>query len=129
MDEPAWLSRLMVDAIHADLLAQHGGLRGVRDENALESALARSRNRWAHDPDADLLTLAAAYGYGIARNHPFNDGNKRTAFMLTYVFLGINDYELDVPEPEAVRVMIELADHKMSEERFATWIRERVAHP
>lgn len=116
----------MVDAIHADLLSQHGGLHGVRDENALESALARARNRWSLDPSATLASLAAAYGYGITRNHPFSDGNKRTAFMLTYVFLGLNDMELDVPEPEVVLAMLDLAEGKMSEQELATWISERV---
>ncbi|NIP87774.1 MAG: type II toxin-antitoxin system death-on-curing family toxin, partial [Gammaproteobacteria bacterium] len=74
------------DAIHRDQLRQHGGVPGVRDENALESALARPRNKWAYDPDADLAALAAAYGYGLATNHGYNDGNKRIAFMAMYVF-------------------------------------------
>lgn len=125
MNEPTWITRLMVDAIHADLLSQHGGLHGVRDENAIESALARHRNRWSLDPEATLSALAAAYAFGITRNHPFSDGNKRTAFMLMYVFLGLNDVDLDAEEPDVVLAMLDLAERKLSEEEFAEWIDAR----
>jgi death on curing protein len=123
VDEPLWVDRLVVDAIHFDLLAQHGGLRGLRDENALESALVRPRNKWAHDPDVDLPSLAAAYAYGIARNHPFNDGNKRMAFVVMYVFLGLNGLEINAPETEVVNAMIQLADHRLSDARLGDWVR------
>jgi death-on-curing protein len=125
MTEPRWLDRAVVDAIYADQLQQHGGRPGVRDDNALESALARSRNKWAYDPECDLATLAAAYGYGLATSHPYTDGNKRIAFLALYVFLGLNGRELEAPEPEVVSVMRAVADHRCSEAQLAEWIRER----
>jgi death-on-curing protein len=125
MTEPRWLERGVVDAIYADQLQQHGGRPGVRDENALESALARPRHKWAYDPAADLATLAAAYGYGLATSHPYTDGNKRIALLAMYVFLGLNGRELEAPEPEVVSVMLAVADHRCSEAQLAEWIRER----
>jgi death-on-curing protein len=121
--EPLWITRLIADAIHADLVAQHGGLLGVRDENVLESALARPRNRWAHDESADIPALSAAYAFGVVQNHPFNDGNKRTAFMLAYVFLGTNGLNLEATEEEVVTTMVDLADHRLTEDEFAAWLR------
>jgi len=85
--EPLWVDRVVVDAVHLDMLRTHGGLRGIRDENALESALARPRHRYAYARRTDLPALAASYGYGLARNHPYRDGNKRTAFLVMVVFL------------------------------------------
>jgi death-on-curing protein len=125
MAEPRWLERAVVDAIYADQLQQHGGRPGVRDENALESALARPRHKWAYDPAADLAMLAAAYGYGLATSHPYTDGNKRIALLAMYVFLGLNGRELEAPEPEVVSVMLAVADHRCSEAQLAEWIRER----
>lgn len=116
----------MVDAIYADQLQQHGGRPGVRDENALESALARARHKWAYDPSADYAVLAAAYGYGLATSHPYTDGNKRIAFLAMYVFLGVNGHELDAPETEVVSLMRAVADHRCSEGELAAWIRERL---
>ena len=92
--EPRWLSRRLLDAIHLDQLREHGGSPGVRDENALESALGRPRNRWLYDPASDLATLAAAYGYGLATNHGYVDGNKRVAFMALYTFLALNGWRV-----------------------------------
>lgn len=127
MEEPRWLSRRLVDAIHRDQLRQHGGSPGVRDENALESALARPRNRRAYDPASDLSTLAAAYGYGLATNHPYIDGNKRIAFMAMYVFLGLNGCDLEAPEPEVVEVIIDLAAGRLGEKALAEWLRAHLA--
>lgn len=124
MDEPLWLVRLAIDAMQHELLAQHGGLQGVRDENALESELARPRDKWAYEPDADLPTLAAAYGFGLARNHAFNDGNKRIAFAAMYTFLGLNGLEIEAPEPAVVHLMIEVASGASSEIQLAAWLRE-----
>lgn len=124
MDEPLWLLRLAIDAMQHELLTQHGGLQGVRDENALESALARPRDKWAYEPDADLPTLAAAYGFGLARNHPFNDGNKRISFAAMYTFLGLNGLEIEAPEPAVVHVMIDVASGTCSEVQLAVWLRE-----
>ncbi len=126
MAEPIWLTRRDSDAIHFDQLRQHGGIPGVRDENALESALARPRNRWAYQPDSDLAALAAAYGYGLATNHGYNDGNKRVAFMAMYVFLGLNGWEIEVPEPEVIQTILALADHRLDEEQLTAWLRDHM---
>ena len=126
MAEPRWLERALVDAIYADQLQQHGGRPGVRDENALESALARPRNKWAYDPAVDIAALAAAYGYGLATNHPYTDGNKRIAFLAMYVFLGVNGQELDAPETEVVSLMRAVADHRCSEAQLAEWVRAHI---
>ena len=126
MDEPLWVSRTAVDAMHYDQLQQHGGMRGIKDENALESALGRPRHKWVYEPSVDLADLAAAYGYGLATNHGYGDGNKRVAFAVMYTFLGINGWEIDAPEPEVVQVMLEVADHRRNESALAVWIREHV---
>jgi death on curing protein len=112
--------------MHYELLVRHGGLRGLRDENALESALARPRNRWEYEPDADLCTLAAAYGFALARSHCYADGNKRIALAAVYTFLGVNGLELDAPEPEVVRMLVDLASGEIEETQFASWLRAHV---
>jgi death-on-curing protein len=124
MEEPAWLSRSLIEIIHADQIRQHGGRLGVREPGVVQSALDPPRNRWAYDQSADLADLAAAYAYGLAANHGFVDGNKRVAFMAAYTFLGLNDYDWDVSEPEVVLVMRDLASGKLSERQFASWIRQ-----
>lgn len=124
--EPRWVDRLVVDAIHFDLLRAHGGMPGLRDEGALESALARPRQRFAHESSCDGATLAAAYGFGLARNHPFNDGNKRVAFVVMGVFLGLNGFEIQSPEAEVVTVMLDLAAGSLTEEQLAERLRSRV---
>ena len=109
MSDPIWLDRLVVEAIHFDQVQLHGGLQGIRDENALESALARPRNRAAYEDDSDLVVLAAAYGFGLATSHPFNDGNKRISFLAMYVFLGLNGLEIEAEEAEVVELMVDVA--------------------
>lgn len=116
----------MVDAVHFDQLREHGGLTGIRDENALESALARARNKWAHNKKADLAELAAAYGFGIAASHPYRDGNKRIAFLSMVIFLGLNGFSLSAPEAEVVTTMLGLADNHVSEKQLATWLRRHM---
>ena len=123
---PRWLGRIVVDAIHADQLRQHGGLAGVRDENALESALARAQHKWAHGDERDLPKLAAAYGFGLVRSHPYRDGNKRIGFLALATFLGINGYELDATDVEVVTTMLALADGSLGEPQLAEWIREHL---
>jgi len=113
--EPQWVPRLVVDAIHFDQLREHGGLSGLRDDAALEAALARPRNKRAYRPKVDLTTLAAAYGFGLARNPPFNDGNKRVAFVTMVVFLELNACQFTAPETEVVRVMAGVAAGSTSE--------------
>lgn len=121
--EPRWVSRLVVDAIQTDMLLTHGGMPGLRDENSLESALALPQQRLAYTPDADMAALAAAYGYGLARNHPYNDGNKRVAFVVMAVFLGLNGLEFTASEAEVVTTIVALAAGQVDEETLADWIR------
>lgn len=116
----------MVGAVHFDQIQQHGGQGGVRDEGLIQSALARPRNKWAYEPNSDLATLAAAYGFGLAKNHCFLDGNKRVAFMAMYVFLGLNGYEINATEQETVVVMREVATDARTEEDLAMWVRENM---
>lgn len=123
---PRWVTREMLVAIHAAQLDEHGGSNGVRDEGLLDSALARARNKFEYSPDADLADLAAACAYGIARNHPFVDGNKRSAFMATYVFAGLNDHEFDADEADVVVTIERLAAGRVTESQFAAWIRSRL---
>lgn len=117
----------MVDSVHLDLMRAHGGLPGLRDEGSLESALARPRHKWAYARRADLAILAAAYGYGLSHDHPYRDGNKRVAFMVMAIFLGLNGKEIDAEEAEVVAVMIGLAAGGVSEAALAKWIRSHIA--
>ena len=126
MREPRWLPRLVLDAAHFDQLREHGGRPGVRDEGALEAALARPRHKWAYDRKPDLATLAAAYGFGLATAHPYVDGNKRAAFLAMLIFLGLNDLDLDATEPEVVTVMVGLASGQLKERELADWLRGRL---
>jgi len=126
--EPRWLSRLVIDAVHADQLREHGGLPGTRDESALESALARPRNKRAYAEETDLATLAAAYGFGLVKGHPYRDGNKRIGFLAITTFLGINGYDLTASDEDVVTEMVALAAGHVSESELASWIRDRMSH-
>ena len=126
MRSPVWLDRLVVEAMHFDQLRLHGGLPGLRDENALESALARPRNREVYDETSDLTALAAAYGYGLVTSHPFADGNKRVGFLAMYVFLGLNGLEIEAGEHDVVDLMVALAGGQCSEDELAAWLRAHV---
>ncbi len=126
MATPRWVPRLVLDAAHLDQLREHGGLPGIRDENALEAALARAPQNYHYEPDSDLATLAAAYAFGVARAHPFNDGNKRAAFLAAVIFLGLNGKDLDASETEVVQVVTALAAGSLTEVALATWMRERL---
>jgi death-on-curing protein len=123
MSEPKWLTSEMIAAIHEAQLIEHGGPSGIRDIGMLESALERPRNKWAYE-SADLAALAAAYGYGVAKNHPFVDGNKRTALMAIFTFLGLNHTDFDVPEAEFATIILALAAGEVSEDSLARWIRD-----
>jgi len=124
--EPRWLSRLIVDAVHADQLREHGGLAGLRDEHALESALARPQQKWAYDEEPDIAVLAAAYAFGFVRNHPYNDGNKRIGFLALVTFLAINDHDLDASDEDVVTTIVSVADGSLSEARLAQWVQDRL---
>lgn len=123
MKEPVWVERAALILLHGVSLAQFGGSSGIRDEALLDSALARPRNRFLYDSGSDVAALAAAYGYGLALNHPFVDGNKRIAFVAVGVFLSLNGYALEVEPIEAIRVIFALASGEISEEELANWIR------
>jgi death on curing protein len=123
---PRWIDRRALILLHSETLAEHGGLPGVRDYGLLESALARPQHLHAYEPKSDLARLAAAYGFGLARNHPFNDGNKRAAFLALGLFLEINAVEFTPDPVEAIAVILRLAEGKLSEEELAQWIRSNV---
>jgi death on curing protein len=123
MSEPFWLTRRIIVAIHDEQLTVHGGASGLRDEGMLESALDRPRNRWAYE-QADLPELAAAYAFGIARNRPFVDGNKRTSLLALYTFLGVNGIDFVVSEADAAAIILALATGDVSEEGLTRWIRD-----
>ncbi|MBN8605290.1 MAG: type II toxin-antitoxin system death-on-curing family toxin [Caulobacterales bacterium] len=125
MKEPRWLPKDLILAVHNRQLAEHGGARGVRDEGLLESALARPLNLFAYG-DGDVVALAAAYTYGLARNHPFIDGNKRTAFVACELFLMANAHELIASDEECLAIMWALAASEIDEVEFAAWLRENV---
>ncbi len=126
MREPVWLTKYIIETIHLSQIREHGGQYGIRDTNLLESALARPKNRWAYEKESDIIILAAAYGYGLAKNHCFIDGNKRGAFMAMYTFLGLNGYEIETTEPEVVALMLGVADSSVSEDELISWLRKRI---
>jgi len=126
--EPRWLGRLAVDEAHFRQIREHGGAYGMRDENALESALARPRQRWQYEPTASLAELAAAYPFGLTRNHPYVDGNKRIALVVMAAFLNRNGVELRATNVEALSVMFALAAGQMTEGELGGWIDAHAAH-
>ena len=121
-----WIEPPVVLALHEEHLAEHGGRPGVRDEGLLASALARPRNKAAYDPASDAAALAAAYAFGIARNHSFIDGNKRTAFVAARLFLDLNGFELVTGEVENLKVFLALAAGKIGEKALAGWYRRNI---
>jgi death-on-curing protein len=122
-----WIERPLAIAIHERQLAEHGGGIGVRDDNLLDSALARPQQRHAYgDPPPDLADLAAALAFGLARNHPFVDGNKRTAHVCYRVFLALNSVDLDASDEDKYVTMVALAEGSLSEAEFASWLRQHI---
>ena len=121
-----WVDPAVSRAIHDEQLAQHGGAPGVRDEGAFQSAMARPQNLAADDEHADAAALAAAYAYGLARNHPLTDGNRRTALVVCELFLALNGHALAASDAECVETFLALAAGAISEEALAAWIRERL---
>ena len=124
--EPVWLLRSVVEAIHDEQLAEHGGGDGLRDAGLLDSALARPRNLAAYG-DPDVAALAAAYGYGIARNHAFVDGNKRTAFVAVELLRELNGHALRADDGECVIAMEGVAHGSIDEQAFVAWVRSHLA--
>jgi death-on-curing protein len=123
--EPTWLDVNDAAAIHDRQLAEHGGMAGVRSIEMLDSALARPVNQWSYGED-DRCALAAAYAFGVARNHPFVDGNKRTAWVLARLFLALNGIGIDFTPDQAIKTVLALAAGKLSEEQLADWFRQRM---
>ena len=122
--EPRWLGRLAIDEAHARQIREHGGPHGLRDADALEAALARPRHRWAYEPD--LAELAAAYAFGLVRDHPYVDGNKRVGLVALVAFLDLNGSELVASDGEAVELIMGLASGTVTEAQAAEWVRRHL---
>jgi death on curing protein len=118
-----WIDRRALELLHDESLAEHGGAAGLRDEGLLESALAQPRNA-AADGEPDVHALAAAYGVGLAKNHPFVDGNKRAAFLAVGMFLALNRWRLTASQADATLTMLAIASGQMDETAFAHWLRQ-----
>ncbi len=123
MTEPRWLAKRALLLLHGESLAEHGGAPGIRDEGLLDSALGRPVNQYAYGGVSDVVQLAAAYAFGIARNHPFLDGNKRAALTAAGVFLRLNGKRLQADKIDAYRATLALAAGEISEDEFAAWLR------
>ncbi len=123
---PAWVDKRALLLLHQESLAQFGGAAGLRDEGLLDSALARPINKYTYEGCHDLAILAAAYGCGLVRNHPFVDSNKRAAFLAVGIFLAINGQRLTAKPIDAIEVVTALSAENMEEGRFAEWIRKNI---
>ena len=122
--EPLWVEERDVLAIHDRLLALHGGATGLRDRGLLESALARPRQHHAYVGRSDIVEMAALYTAGIVRNHPFNDGNKRTGFVIGVLFLELHGFDFTASEADATQAVMALASGTIDEAAFTVWLRE-----
>jgi death on curing protein len=125
--QPKWVDKRALLFLHEESLATFGGATGLRDEGLLDSALARAANQWHYDKAVDLADLAAAYGFGLAKNHAFVDGNKRVAFLSIGLFLAINGKRLRAEQPDAIRKILGLAAGEVEEPELANWIRTHIA--
>ncbi|MEG3088690.1 type II toxin-antitoxin system death-on-curing family toxin [Sphingomonas sp. PB4P5] len=128
MADPRFIGVDIAYAVHDRQLAEHGGLAGIEDAGLLESALGRPLNKHGYDED-DLCALAAAYAFGIVRNHPFNDGNKRTAWVMARLFLRLNDVTIAFDKADAIRTMLALASGELDETALADWFRRHIVQP
>lgn len=122
MDEPRWISKRAVLALHEEQLAEHGGSSGIRDESLLDSALAKPQNVFAYGDDPDIFRLAASHAYGIARNHAFVDGNKRTALVVSILFLNLNGWDTTASKTDEYETYFRLAEGSLSEDELTTWL-------
>lgn len=122
MKEPKWISAAIAIAIHDEAIYEFGGLAGIRDPGPLESALDQPRNLFAYEPRASVFQLAATLCVGIAKNHPFNDGNKRTALLVTRAFLYLNRRELEPTQADEVATLVAVADGSLTEPDLAAWL-------
>ena len=124
--QPNWIDKRALLQLHGESLATFGGAPGLRDDGLLDSALGRAPNLWQYDKTADLASLAAAYGFGIAKNHAFVDGNKRAAFLAIGLFLAINGKRLKADQVDATETILSLAAGTVDEHALANWIRKRI---
>ncbi len=124
--QPRWIDKRALLQLHAESLATFGGATGLRDDGLLDSALGRALNLWRYDKSVDLASLAAAYGFGIAKNHAFVDGNKRAAFLAIGLFLAINGRRLRADQVDAINTMLSLAAGTPDERALAGWIRRQI---
>ena len=122
MEEPIWLTRQFVELVQLEQLAEHGGRRGIRHDNILESAVARPQQRWQYRAGATLPELAASLCYGLVRDHPFVDGNKRTGFLAAYTFLALNELTLEADEDDVASTIEGVAAGSVSEVALAGWL-------
>ncbi|TVQ44082.1 MAG: type II toxin-antitoxin system death-on-curing family toxin [Gloeocapsa sp. DLM2.Bin57] len=122
MNQYIWINEAQTKAIHGQQISLFGGVSGILDEGKLSSALARPQNLYFYNSNVNIYQLAAAYGWGLVKNHPFIDGNKRCGFVVMAVFLKVNGFDLIVPETEVVKVMLALAAGEMSEEKLVAWL-------
>ena len=123
MNQPKWILEQATISIHEMLLAEHGGATGIRDVSLLKSALAKPKHRLTYDPDTTMFELAASYSFGIAKNHPFVDGNKRTSFTIGVLFIEINGFTFHAPETEAVITIERMASGLSNEAELAKWFK------
>ena len=127
MSEPVWLDEVIIRILHSEQLQQFGGLPGIRDETLLGSALARPKNRWAYSsPKPDVIALAASYAFGLAKNHPFCDGNKRVSLIASQLFLQMNGLRIAATQPQLVETILNLAAGTVGEDELEAWMRTRV---
>jgi death-on-curing protein len=126
MSEPVWLDRRVLELLHGESIAEYGGADGLRDGGLFESALARPQNLFAYEGVSDVARLAACYGFGLAKNHAFIDGNKRIAFIATGLFLRLNGYRLVADQVQATLTVLSVASGAFSESEYADWIRQHI---
>lgn len=127
MSEPVWVRRDVLEFLHSESIAEHGGADGLRDNGLFESALARPQNLASYEGVTDPARLAACYAFGLAKNHAFVDGNKRVAFIAAGLFLRLNGYRLIADQAQATLVMLSVASGAFSEDELADWIRKNIA--
>lgn len=125
-DEPRWISKKALLMLHEESLAMFGGASGLRDEGLLDSALARPLNAHAYTPESTLADLAASYGFGLAKNHAFLDGNKRAAFLSIGMFLSINGHKLGADQVDAIQTMLAVAAGELDEQGLSAWIQKNI---
>lgn len=124
--EYQWIDHKALRLLHEESLSMHGGSRGIRDNGLFESAMSRPKNLLHYEKTADIADLAASYAYGLAKNHPFVDGNKRAAFLAIGIFLGINDHHFTAPQVESITTIQAVAAGEINEKQLAEWIRSHL---